>query len=248
MAGVQSIERAFALLRALAQGPLGVTELAERAELPKSTVARLLNALESEKVVEQVESGGQYRLGHGLADLAGAAAPGNNLITAARPHLQALTEQTGEAAGVSILEGPEVIYLDHVETEEEVQIRSWTGESVAAHLVPSGLVLLAELSDHELSTFLEQPLVRSTPASITEPADIRVRLQKTKKHGYVWCLSEFVDSINSVAAPIFDSSGTAIAALHIHGPAFRFPGDDDAEQLGVMVKESARALSAQLDQ
>ena len=92
MPGVQSIERAFVLLRALAVGPAGVTELAERCELPKSTVARLLSALEQQSAVEQDQIGGEYRLGQSLADLAGAAAPGRNLITAARPHLWDLTE------------------------------------------------------------------------------------------------------------------------------------------------------------
>ena len=53
---IQTIERAFTLLRALALGPVGVTELAERVELPKSTVARLLAALEAENAVEQIEA------------------------------------------------------------------------------------------------------------------------------------------------------------------------------------------------
>ena len=59
---IQTIERAFTLLRALALGPVGVTELAERIGLPKSTVARLLAALEAENAVEQIETGGGYRL------------------------------------------------------------------------------------------------------------------------------------------------------------------------------------------
>ena len=58
---IQTIERAFTLLRALALGPVGVTELAERIGLPKSTVARLLAALEAENAVEQIETGGEYR-------------------------------------------------------------------------------------------------------------------------------------------------------------------------------------------
>ena len=69
MAGVQSIERAFAILRTLALQPAGVTELAARTGLPKSTVARLLSALEAEQAVEQVEAGGGYRLGAGIEDM-----------------------------------------------------------------------------------------------------------------------------------------------------------------------------------
>jgi DNA-binding IclR family transcriptional regulator len=123
MSGVQSIERAFALLRALAQGPAGVTDLADRTELPKSTVARLLAALSQEGVVERVEAGGDYRLGGELVDLAQAASPDRSLIATARPFLTELTEATGETSGVAVLERAEVRYLDNVESEEEVQIR-----------------------------------------------------------------------------------------------------------------------------
>ncbi|MFV2040237.1 MAG: helix-turn-helix domain-containing protein, partial [Acidimicrobiales bacterium] len=75
MAGVQSIERAFSLLRALATRPMGVTDLARHVGLPKSTVSRLLGALETEGAVEQVERGGEYRLGRGIADIAASSGP-----------------------------------------------------------------------------------------------------------------------------------------------------------------------------
>ena len=72
MSRVQSIERAFAVLGALADGPIGVTEVADRAELPKSTAARLLASLAREGVVEQVPGDTRYRLGPRLVTLAAA--------------------------------------------------------------------------------------------------------------------------------------------------------------------------------
>ncbi len=247
MSGVQSIERAFALLRALAVGPAGITELAERSDLPKSTVARLLGALETEGAVEQVESGGEYRLGSSLADLAGASAPGRNLVAAARPHLLELTERTGETSGLSILDDGMVYYLDHVESEEEVLVRSWTGERVAAHLVPSGLILMSGLPDDEVDAMLAGPLEAATSASVVDPASIRERLRQANQQGFIWIQSEFDDSISSVAAPVTDHSGTTIAALHLHGPTYRFPTNPGPEQVGQMVKETANRLSLQLD-
>ena len=121
MAGVQSIERAFALLRALSLGPCGVTELAERTGLPKSTVSRLLSALEDEKAVEQLEVAGEYQLGTGLIDLAGGAQPGRNLVASARPHLLELVNQIGEIAGISTfdLSKGTVYYLDHAKNDED---------------------------------------------------------------------------------------------------------------------------------
>src|SRR5688572_9743072 len=100
MGSVQSVERAFTVLHCLAGGPAGVTEIAERCDLPKSTVSRLLATLHDIDVVEQTESGGDYRIGGALLDLAGGVAPTAHLVALARPHLADLSEQLGEATGL----------------------------------------------------------------------------------------------------------------------------------------------------
>ncbi len=247
MSGVQSIERAFTLLRALAVGAAGVTDLAERAELPKSTVARLLAALESEGAVEQVEAGGEYRLGPTVVDLAGAAAPGHNLITAARPHLMELTNITGETSGLSVLDGLDVYYLDHVETDEEITVRGWTGHHVAPHLVPSGLVLLAGLPTAAVDRYLAGDLAKATDRSVIDPAKIRERIAAVRETGYVWFEGEFDPELSSVAAPVWGGDDTIIAALHVHGPAYRFPEEGTAEATGTLVRDMAQQLASQLD-
>ncbi|HKZ24386.1 MAG TPA: helix-turn-helix domain-containing protein, partial [Acidimicrobiia bacterium] len=84
---MQSVERAFAILRALAMAPGGVTELSDRVDLPKSTVARMLATLLEQGAVEQPEAGGAYRLGVSIADLAGGASVIANLVAVAKPHL-----------------------------------------------------------------------------------------------------------------------------------------------------------------
>jgi IclR family acetate operon transcriptional repressor len=219
---VQSIERAFTLLRALAVGPAGVTELASKVELPKSTVARLLNALETEGAVTQDETGGDYRLGEGLIDIAGAAQPGRNLVSTARPHLLELTERVGETSGISVVDGRDMYYLDHAEVETEVQIRDWTGESCPIHTVPSGLAVMVD------------------------PDEIRTRLEQVRSLGYAWVYEEFAEGINSVAAPIFEDDGSVEAAVHVHGPAYRFPDPDRSHDLGLLTIETAASISEHL--
>jgi DNA-binding IclR family transcriptional regulator len=246
MSGVQSIQRAFALLRALSIGAAGITDLADRAELPKSTVARLLSALEEEGAVEQVEAGGEYRLGPGLIDLAGASAPGRNLIATARPHLLELMEQTGETSGIATFEGDAVLYLDHVESEEEVQVRSWTGDTAPVNLVPSGIALLAGQEESEIDRLLAMPLERATENSVTDAAVIRTRISEIRRIGYIWGYAEFDESINSVAAPVRDRNGQIIAAIHVHGPAYRFPEASQAADIGKLVRETCERISAHL--
>ncbi len=244
---VQSIERAFSLLRALATGPHGVTELAESVDLPKSTVARLLGALEYEGAVSQAESGGEYRLGEGLLDLAGATQPGRNLIATVRPHLLALSEALGEAAGLSLEVEGDVYYLDHAVPDTDVQVRDWTGESLPLHSVPSGMTIMAHWPESQVAKYLSEPLVAVTPFTVVEPDAIRERLATVRSLGYAWGYEEGVDGINSVAAPIISGDASAVAAVHVHGPAFRFPNPDRIHDLGLQLVETADRISEQLD-
>ncbi len=248
MSGVQSIERAFAVLRALATGPAGVTDLADRTRLPKSTVSRLLAALEREGAVTQDGSGGRYRLGPVLAELAPAASGRLSLAAAALPHLAELTRITGETSGLAVLDGRDVVYLDHVDSEEAVTVRDWTGERIAAHLVPSGLALLAHAPPGVVAEYLAGgPLARATDRSVTAPAAIRRRLDEVRRQGWIWFHREFDDSLCSVAAPALRKDGTAVAALHVHGPAYRFPGHGaDEDAIGRAVRAAADRLAAQL--
>ena len=246
MSGVQSIERAFALLRALAVGPAGVTDLADRTDLPKSTVARLLAALATEGAVQRVDSGGEYRLGDVLLELAHSTSPDRSLIATARPFLSELTEVTGETSGISILEGGEVRYLDNVDADEEVQIRDWTGEAVPFHVVPSGLALVAGLPNRDLEQVLERPQPVLPENDAIEPSHIRSRIDEVRQTGYVWGYGEFDDGINSVAAPVIDQRGATMAALHVHGPAYRFPEPGQAKDVGGLVRDAAARLALRL--
>jgi DNA-binding IclR family transcriptional regulator len=246
MAAVQSVERAFTILRALAVGPAGVTELAERIELPKSTVARLLSALADEDAVAQDTAGGEYRLGEGLIDLVGAVRTGRSLVAAARPFLQDLAHSVGETAGVSILDGGQVYYLDHVDLDSDVQVRDWTGEYAPLHLVPSGLVHLAHWGDAAIKVFIAAGLESSTVNSVTDPEVLRERLQQVRTAGYAWAYEELIDGINSAAAPVFDHQGKVIAALHVHGPAYRFPDPERTHDVGRLLVEAADGLRVQL--
>ena len=243
---VQSIKRSFALLRALASGPVGVTELAERVDLPKSTVARLLASLEEEQAVEQTEAGGEYRLGPGLIDLAGSAPRGRNLVAAARPHLLELAESIDEVAGLSIIDDGQVYYLDQTESSSNIQVRDWTGEYAPLHAVPSGLVILAYQPDGFIEEYLDGSLVRCTPWTMIDPAELRDRLEQVRSIGYVWVYEEFAEGINSVAAPVFEGDGSVEAALHVHGPAYRFPNPDLTHDHGMAMIEAARRLTLQL--
>lgn len=246
MSRVQSIERAFAILGALSDGPLGVTEVAARVRLPKSTVARLLSALQAEGAVEQVPGDTRYRVGARVTTLAARTLPGTNIVTLARPDLAELAAAAGEAAGLGVPDGDAVHYIDQVDTPNAVQARDWTGTRVPMHAVPSGQVLLARLGPEALEAYLRQPRERFTPHTLTDPDALRARLERVRSDGYAWVREEFDVGISSVAAAIVGSDGTAVAAIHVHGPSYRFPRPGSEERLAAGVVAAAQRISGRL--
>lgn len=246
MSTVQSVQRAFSVLQCLAGGPAGVSEIADRTELPKSTVSRLLGTLVELGAVEQSEVLGVYGLGELIIDLSASASPGRNLVSLAHPHLVELVEQIDEAAGLGVLDGRQVYYLDQVDGNHEVQVRDWTGESVDAHVVSSGLVLMAHASAEVRTAFTNSPLEAWTENSITDPALVAHRLDEIRRAGFAWVYEEMSEGLNSVAAPILNPAGMAIAAVHAHGPSYRFPVPGGAASVAAAVVETARRISDRL--
>jgi IclR family acetate operon transcriptional repressor len=242
---VQSIQRAFAVLGALSAGPLGVTEIADRVGLPKSTVARLLSALQEEGVVERARDRPLYRIGARLTALSAGGAPGAGLVAIVRPDLEDLAAEVGEAAGLGIPDGFRVHYVDQADTPNAVQARDWTGTRVPMHAVPSGLVLLAHMPVDDLDAFLSRPLERFTPHTVTDPAALRARLARVRADGYAWVREEFDVGICSVAAPVLDGEAV-IAAIHVHGPAYRFPPTDGEDTITAALAGAAMRASSRL--
>jgi len=243
---VQSIERAFAVLRQVATTPGGISDVARAVDLPVSTVARLLATLESLDAVARTGDPARYAIGAGIHALAGTVDPSATLVTCARPLLAELVARIGETSGLSLIEGDEVVYLDHVETEHEVTLRDWTGTRLPLHVVSSGLVLLAAQPAPTIAAYLSRPLARYTDRTVTRPARIKRRLADVRRAGHVWTIGEFDDGITSVAAPVVDRRGTTVAAIHCHGPSYRFPGDADVEAVAAQVHDAARRLGAVL--
>lgn len=237
----QSVERAFAILDAVAQRPAGITALAERVGLPKSTVARLLTSLEGLGAVERFD-GRRWRVGPGVAALAETVPPERSLAALARPELTGLVHSLGEDAGVALPDGYQVVYVDHVECDQPVQVRDWTGTRAPMHAVPSGLVLLADWPRDAIDDYVARGLAALTPQTVVDAGQLRARLEDVRRSGYAWGLEEFVEGINSVAAPVRDARGNAIAAIHAHGPAYRFPARGEEERVTAAVTAAAREI------
>jgi DNA-binding IclR family transcriptional regulator len=255
MSRVQSIERAFAVLGALARGPLGVTDVADRVGLPKSTVARLLASLVAEGAVEQVPGGTDYRIGARLLGLTSGVRPTPGLIALARPHLVELAATVGEATGLSIADGDLVHYVDQEDSPHPVGIRDWTGTRLPMHAVSSGLVMLAHRHPDEVERLFAGPLEAFTAVTVTAPEVLRERIRRARLDGFAWTRDEVAEGITSVAAALPGADGEVIGAIHVHGPSYRFPSagplepaDPATARIAAEVVAAAARVSASLRQ
>ena len=160
----------------------------------------------------------------------------------ARPYLVELVERVGETAGISVRHGDEVHYLDHVEGNNDVQVRSWTGAHLPLHGQGSGLILLAYAPSAFVESYISRGLAAFTTTTTTDADRLRARLALARADGFVWCYGEYAEGINSIAAPVLDDDGSVIAAVHCHGPSYRFPGATGRADLEAAVVNAARRL------
>jgi DNA-binding IclR family transcriptional regulator len=245
MTRVQSIDRAFTILHALSDGPLGVSAIARRVVLPKSSTSRLLWALIDQGAVEQLPDG-HYCLGPMMAKLASGPHPGRHLALIARPHLAAMAEATGEIAMIGVPDGRHVVYIDQLGGSHEISVRDWTGARIPMHQTSGGQVLLASLSPARLAAYLGDPLERSSIATITDPNTLRWRLRTIVEAGYAWVVGEYSEGLSSVAAGVADRDGQVACVIGLHGPSFRFPLPGRRAAIGELVAETAARMAHDL--
>jgi DNA-binding IclR family transcriptional regulator len=196
--------------------------------------------------VEQIPGETRYRLGPHLVALASGLGDARGLVATARPTLVEIARELGEASGLSVRDGWTAHYVDQVDSPNPVQVRDWTGTRIPLHAVSSGQVFLAQLPAPTLSRYLAEPLEAFTPNTLTDAPALLERLRLVKREGHAWVRDEFAIGISSVAAPIADARGEIVAAIHVHGPTYRFPEQGAEESIAEAVRAAASRIGARL--
>ena len=224
---VQSVDRALTVLEILAKrGVAGVTEVAGELGVHKSTASRLIAVLESRGFVEQLSDRGKYRLGFGLARLAGALTVHRDLAHAGRAVCEALAADTGETVDLAILDGGRVTNISEVRGAGAVAVQNWVGQSTPSHATSSGKVLLAHQPGLDLEQMLGAALRRYTEHTITEVDALARELDVVRRRGWACTVEEYELGLNALAAPVCDHDGAVVAAISVAGPSFRLTPDD----------------------
>ncbi|MER7703195.1 IclR family transcriptional regulator [Kitasatospora sp. NPDC097605] len=217
--GVQSVERAFQLLEALADagGVATLSELSTSSGLPMPTIHRLVRTLVQQGYVRQ-DATRRYTLGPRLIRLGETA--GRLLGSWARPYLAELMEATGETANLAVLEGGEVVYVGQVQSRRSMRMFTEVGRRAQPHCTGVGKALLAQLPEEEARAVLGPgPLPAHTPHTVTDPRELMRRLAEVRERGYVVDDQEQEIGVRCIALAV--PGAPAPTALSVSGPEAR---------------------------
>jgi DNA-binding IclR family transcriptional regulator len=232
-AGTRSVERALEVLRAVGEARTepGLSELADDLGLHKTTVFRLLGALERAEFVVRDDDRQRYQLGPALFRLATQARRATGLHEAARPELEALAHDVGETATLEVLVGDEVLILDEVHGRFLVGGAPEVGMRWPAHATSTGKVLLAAAAaDGERGrpsarrAVAVGRLARLGPHTITTRAALERELAKVRREGHAVGMEELEPGFIAIGAPVRNAHGRTVAAVSVGGPKARLGG------------------------
>ena len=227
---------------AAATQPITASQLATRLNIPKATLARLLETLLTNNYLLILPGEHGYVLGPRSTQLALATLGNNGFRRTCRAILRSLVQSIGETCNLTVLEGDRVIYIDRVETQEPLRLHIEPGARLPLHCTAGGKLLLAHMSRLERTEILNQlPLPRMTPRTLTDRKALDEELDKLAQQGIGLDNEEFVRGMVGIAVPVLSETGKVAAALVCHSATARASLTDLMEFLPQM-KDAARKL------
>ncbi len=214
---LKSVGSALDVLECFAlDGELGVSDIARRLGIAKSTAHRLLQTLATRGLVEQDQSSGLYRLGLHLIELGQLAQARHQLRHVAMPTMRQLAEATGLTVNLSVVDGPDVVFVERLESTTGLRFLGHSGRRFPAHCTSSGKVIAAFNPQAYAARVAAgfPPLVGRTVRTL---ADWDRVIEATRKDGYAASTNETFEGASSVAVPVIVNR-VAVAALSFFGP------------------------------
>lgn len=244
---LSSVSNAIRLMKSFSDNDseLGISELAGRLGLAKSTVHRLASTLVKEGLLEQNRDTNKYRLGLAVFELGSLVRRKLDLTFEAKPWLMTLREQTGETVDLSILHHGGVVCVNFLESQKVNRISSGIGLRKPLHCTAEGKVLIAFQPAAIIDRTIAAGLEGRTPRTIIDAGEFRQELSAIRGRGYATDDEEYEVGVRSVAAVVRDDAGNAIAAVGVTGPAQRL-SKSRLTALARHVNAAASAISVRL--
>ncbi|MGW7529997.1 IclR family transcriptional regulator [Streptomyces sp. NPDC054783] len=233
--GGDTARRALRLMEAVAAAgsPVALQDLADTAELSKSTAYRLLRVLQEESYVTRVDSGG-YRIGSRLMGLAAEVMPRADVFAGARPILRALADLSGETATLHLRAGDEAVLVLGAESDYELRRAARVGSATPLHRGASGQAILAFLPAEEITAIVQ----RAGDAAC--PHEVERSLVAVRADGYALSQGANHPGLLGIAVPILTTSGHVAASVAVSGPADRWTARRALAIAGLLTERCAR--------
>lgn len=244
---VQSVKRALSLLQILSNSSkkCSLAELSAQADIPPSTVHRLLQTLKEVNFVTQDVSTSQYYLGSALISLGIEATNYLDIRKIAHSILIELANDTEEDAYLSMADGNYGVLIESVSGPHPLKVIGSALARVPLHCGAARKILLAYKSDIFISNYIDRKLEQYTENSITDPRKLLLQLEEIRMNGYALSIGEHLKDATGISAPVFDSLGNSIAAIGIMGPSIRIT-ENKYSHIIHLVKKHAQELSMAL--
>lgn len=245
---VQSVDRALEILDILQSEPqgMGVSRLADRLGVSKSTAHRLLQSLLKKDFVQQNEENQRYYLGLRLMQLGQIVANQLDIRQIASPFMHRLVEKSGETAHLVIREGSEIVYIDKIESSATIRMFSNIGKRAPMHCTGVGKAILAYLPKEKIDWIIEQKgLPRFTSNTITDREELFEHLREIRLRGYSIDDEEHEEGIKCAAAPILNSKGEVVAGISVAGPIMRV-NKSSIDRIAKEVLQASKGISRAL--
>lgn len=216
MESVQSFERGLAVIRSFGADAPSQTlaDVARATDLSRATVRRLLHTLEKEGYVRR--DGTRFELTPRVLELGYAFLASHTLADLARPHLERLSAQVRESTSVAVLDGTSIVYVARVQANRVMQVSIGIGTRFEAYRTSLGRAILAWREPDEVDDlWTASDHADPTDSTITDLDAFRVALAEVREQGWALVDQELEVGVRSVAAPIRDDEGRAVAAVNI---------------------------------
>ncbi|MHC8943043.1 IclR family transcriptional regulator [Advenella incenata] len=224
--------------------PMGITEIANKISIGKSNAHRILQALVEEGYALKDDASRTYRASLKIWAVGHSVLMGLNVRTVAPPFMTSLLETTRETIVLSVLDGIEVIYIDKLDSPEAVHIYAPVGQRAPAFCMATGKALLAYSDAAVVQASLDS--VHNYPGRDSiDPVVFEKKLQEIRVRGYALNPGEWREGAWGVAAPIFDATGAAVAAIGVSGPQSRISENMESIIIPAVVA-TARNISMEL--
>jgi DNA-binding IclR family transcriptional regulator len=218
---VQVIARAAGILRSLENQPAGLSlgQIAQRVGLARSTVQRIVAALEFERFLISASPGARVTLGPELLRLAGAIR--FDVVQLAHPLLARVSSDLRETADLATFKGDHLTFVDQVTGPQRLRTVSSVGEQFPLYCTANGKAYLAMLSDGEVAALIGDEFPRRTPHTLTNLAQLLTELAQVRRSGVAFDREEHTLGISAGGIAVRDPFGNPVA-LTVPAPTHRF--------------------------